>query len=502
MKFLSVALAALVGFSEAKKSISGKDIKTRMQNGQFNKKSLLRNAKPYGAHTTRKLEEEEWEINGLYSVMFDSCFSLTIQNEDMINENYINMAAAGEITAEKSYVLFKVCLSEDCYYQADDEKMTFITDIASFFQAFYDFLPNQVESYCEGCKENEDYCFGNIQQEEQEQEAEQEEEGEQEGEEGEQEGEEGGERKLAGKQIKKRKLANNDQIVEYIDCQKCFNMECYDEEDQQEDQGDDVVYEFEDAIGWLEELSQCQQMEEQYYNGLELYAGLICNADGDGIEVGVFMDGDCTMYSNKMSYASIMSYADQQYYGMSQELVEYMFTNDFSCYQPEIVYTNPYEEQEEEEQQDDYQEYEAPEAAEWCEQLMNGEFEATNMYDCGIDANEEQEENEQEYDENLDYYDWYSYQLNQDAIDDEQEACQYIKSLDGEYTTVYDKNNGGSLFNYKKNNNLKKSGMSGGAVAAIVILVLAAAGAAAYVMQKKASAGDKKAPLINNGSMA
>merc|ERR1712216_14373 len=92
--------------------------------------------------------------------------------------------------------LFSVCYSSDCYYQAEDEKLTFITDVATYFQAFADFLPNQVERYCEGCQENEDYCSGNYYGDAQEEAEEGEEEEEEEESEASEEGE-GGERKLA-----------------------------------------------------------------------------------------------------------------------------------------------------------------------------------------------------------------------------------------------------------------------------------------------------------------
>lgn len=512
MKFLSVALAALVGFTDAKKTISGKDLKTRMKKGQFNKSSLMRGSKPYNAATVRKLEEQEWEINGEYSVQFNSCLSLTIADEDLFDEDFINIAKEGLITAQKSYILFDVCYTQDCYYQADDAKMTFITDVATFFQSFADFLPNQVENYCEGCRQNEDYCYGNIQQEEQEEEQEGEEEEEQqegeEGEQGEEEGEEGeengGERKLskiAKKTTSRRHLAN-DKVVEYIDCNVCFEYECYDDENENENQGDDEVYEFEDAIEWVNGLAECQQVEDAAWNGLDLYAGLICNAEGTGVEIGVFLDNDCALYTNQKSYANIMSYADKEYYMMSQEVVEYMFTNDFSCYQPEIEYTNPYEEQEEEEEQDENEEYEAPEAAEWCQNLFGGDFEATSLYDCGVDANEEQQEEEQEEDENLYYYDWYSYQLSEQDADDEQATCKIIQSLEGEYSSVYDKENSGVMYDYTRNKgSIKTSGGKGGVIALVVLLVIGAGAGIAYTMQSK-STNDKKAPLINEGSMA
>jgi len=253
-------------------------------------------------------------------------------------------------------------------------------------------------------------------------------------------------------------------------------------------------------------------MEDVYdASGNELFAGLICNAEGTGVEIGVFYNEDCSMYSPSLAYSTMMSYADSQYYAMSEEVVEYMFTNDFSCYQPEITYSNPYQyyedQQEEQDENEEEEEYEVPEAAEWCQNLFDGEMEAVNMYDCGAeqDEDENQEEEEEEYDENLYYNDWYSYQLSEEQADEGAEVCEAIKGLNGATTTVYDKTNGGTLYKYKKSWGSKSSsGMGTGGIIAIIVGVVVVAGAAAAIVFKGEKASDKKAPLINNadGTMA
>lgn len=453
MKFLSIAVAAVLGAmgaAEGKKKISSQEMKSRIQKGQFNSRTLMRSAKPYGK-TARKLEEanngdaneeqQEWQINGLYSVQFSKCLSMTYQDEDLFDENFISYAQDGLLIAEKSFILFTACQSDDCYYQSDED-MTFITDIASFFQAFADFLPNQVENYCEGCNQNYDYCMGTLdaqqegygaddavaddaaaddgqedaqqednngeedqQDENQDQEAEGEDQGDQQEDNGEQdngeqdnaegqdngEGEDGDNANEGGRKLSKvmdlpfRKLANNNnQVIQMIDCDMCNAYECFQADEEQangDDAADDaVVYEFEDALNWLDGLTQCQQMEEATYNDMALYSGLICNSDGTGVEIGIFMDEECTLYAPKLSFGSMMSYSDSMYFSMSEEVVEYMFTNDFSCYQPDVQYTNPYEyEEQEEDANGDDQAEDEPEAAEWCANLFNGsKFTNTN----------------------------------------------------------------------------------------------------------------------------
>jgi hypothetical protein len=484
-----------------------------MSKGQFNKRTLLQGAKPHSA-AARKLDDEEWEINGNYSVQFDSCLSLKVQDEDLYSEDFISYAQNGLVTAEKSYITFNVCYTSDCYYQADDAKLTFITDISTFFEAFANFLPNQVEAYCQGCEDNEDYCLGNLDEEEAEEEEEAEDEDEENEDENEDENDEDEDENDRKLKAFERKLADNS-VIKYIDCDLCYEYECFD--DEEDDEGrraeEEDAYEFEDAIEWLEALSQCQAMDNTFDENLAIYGGLICNSDGTGVEIGVFLDEDCALYTTAAAYADVMSYADSQYYKMSSEVVEYMFTNDFSCYDVEITYVNPTEydadAQEEEEDDNNDDEDEVPEAAEWCQDLMDGDFEALSLYDCGADENaddQDQEDNDDEYDEYLTTYaDWYSYELTADDADDSAAVCAVVQALEGGYSQVYDSKSSGSLYDYRKNSNKisAAAGLSKGAVTGIVIVFIAVAAAgAAWAFKGKSPDDKKKAPLINNGSMA
>jgi hypothetical protein len=230
------------------------------------------------------------------------------------------------------------------------------------------------------------------------------------------------------------------------------------------------------------------------------YAGMICNDAGNGVEIGVFVDDECTLYNNVVPYTNFMSDDDQAYYTKAKELVEFMFTNDFDCYNQEIQYTNPYDTAELQEQAENA-DGEVPEAAEWCRNLFDGDADPVNLYDCGQDENAEEENAEEEEDENLQYYDWYNYQLKNEDAQDIQKVCSIVKLMAGEYTTYY-KGDNGSLFDYNQNTSTKKKGLGGGAIAAIVIVVvLAAAGAAWAFRGQVKKKNDKKAPLIN-GSMA
>jgi len=511
MKIAVLAMAALLGVADAK-GISNRDLKvleSRAQSGKINKQTLMRGAKPYNAAAKRKLDqEEEWEINGYYSVEFDACISLETGNENLFDDEIIAYAANGLVRSERSYITFTVCESSLCNYVSDDQKMTFITDVGTYFTALAEYLPNQVKDYCEGCEQNYDYCSGNLQAEAEEQAAaDDEEEGEQDNEEEDrEEGEEGegGERKR-----NRRKLANN-RYVEYINCNQCDAYECF--ADMENEGGrkldEQEEYDMDGAIEWLNGLAECQELEDVVYENTALFAGLICSSNGDGVEIGVFMDEECSLYTTVKSFSDVMTYSDKQYYSMSKEIVQYTFTNQFDCQNIEIEYTNPYEEDKDEEEEEEEDNGEAPEAAEYCADLFEN---TVNMADCDVDQNEEQEEDEDEdEDENLANYEWYSYEISNEDAEEAQAVCKVLNGFDSDSgkskswkgKTVYDSGSSGSYYKYKKSKSSRNGG--GGGVFAFILIALLVVGGVGFFMYNKKNNDSKRAPLINasNGQMA
>ena len=527
MKFIALALAAVVGVSEGKK-IGGSEINRRLKNGLVNKSVLMRGAKPYNAAAKRKMEEQEaFQITGKYSIQFNTCTSMTVQNDEVIEDATLaSMAAEGAVVSDKDFILFNVCETEYCQYQSSDEKMTFIADVGTYFSAISQYLPNKVQEYCEACEENYDYCYAQSTgqtyypegyEEEQDNQEQQEEQGEEQGEEGEGEG-----RKL--KSRKSRKLAQN-QVIKFVDCDMCADYECLDFHQQTtngyyDEDGNYEEVELDDAMEWLNGFSECSETNA-YMDEYQLYSGLMCNSAGTGIEIGLFMDNECTLYTPKLSFANIMQDADKTYYNMISDVVEFTFTNSgIECYNPEVQWYNEvdyyYEQmekaqnaEEEEEEEDDGEE---PEAAEWCQELVQ-EDEAVDLYDCGNYAQEEQEE-EQQNDDNYVSYDWYTYELTEQQKDEIGAVCAVYTGMIAAANAESDNNGGYStykphttynpehenLFNYNTGSGKANGGKIFGW---ILLVVVVGGGAAAFFMQKQAG-GDKKKPLIaeTEGTMA
>lgn len=543
MKFLSLAVSALVGVTEGRKvSVNTVELNRRMKEGLVNKSVLLKGAKPYNNVARRKVEEEDaFEITGKYSIQFNNCISMTVQNDDIAeDENLIEMTANGDLISEKDYILFNVCETEYCSYYGEDDKMTFIAEVGTYFQAISQYLPTKVQEYCEACEENYNYCYamstgqqyypeGYEPEEEEEGEAEEEEEAE----EGEEEGEEDGEerrrrlsRKRPTRKLKynnNRKLRNN-QVLKFVDCQMCKDYECLDFYEKSsngyyDEDGEYVEAELEDAMEWLDGFSECAETNA-FMDDYQIYSGLMCNADGTGLEIGLFLDDKCLMYTPKLGFSDIMQDYDNTYYSMISDVVEFTFTNDgIECYDPEIVWYNEvdyyYEQMEaaengEEEEEEEEEDNGDPEAAEWCQELVQEDV-AVDIYNCG---GYEGNDGENKDDDFAAQYKWYNFELQAEEADEIGAVCTVyttVPSYDDAgafsgYTphTVYNGENG-SLFNYERGNSNDSEGMSGGAIFGIIILVAAVGGAAAFFFVKKSgAAGDKKKPLINesDGTMA
>jgi len=487
------------------------------------RKSLLAKAKPYKAgQSQRRANDAEFEITGDYSVQFSQCIHLRTENENMCEDDYINYAKEGSIQSVESFVIFNLCETENCVYESEDNQ--FIVGLGDYIGALAEHPFNVKEQFCKSCEQFDDYCNEEEEEEEEaaeeeegdeaeEEEGEEEEEGDEEqdeeGEEEENEDEEGRRLKKKSRKAKKsrkvkkqRKLANFQRKMEgnYIDCDKCWETGCFDEEQE----GDDLQEE--DVLEWIQGIAECQQIEDED-NGRKLdeevayFAGFTCNQYGTGAEIAVFVDDECKLLSKKIAFKNVMGNENYAYYSMSQDALTYPFLNDIDCDGTEVEYDDPDAEDEEEQDQNEDEE---KEVAESCNNLFGAEI-ILPLDNCG-----EQEEEDEQEDEDEDQCQYTGeFDLTADQAEDGVAVCSVVAQYDGEWVNYYKHDDGEDdfeLYDYTPVNGGKSGSGAGlgnaGKIALIVIVIAAALGAGFYALKScggSSTKDSKKERLTSSG---
>jgi len=555
MKFVSAItalVAALAVGSEAstqKKKVSRRELNDRMKNGRFDKATIMKNAKPHSAEAKRRALGD-LELTGSYSIQFQSCFSFTTSYEDIFDDNdsgAFSLMSTGSIMPIQSYAIFRVCYGNSCYANGNESLLEYVVDLNTYVMALVNYLPEQMEGFCDACQDNADTCKAQLY-----------------GQYGQNYNNENAykyqqynanDNNYNGNQVNNvnynngqygygnRKLANFEQrvleggqIVRQLDCQLCEQYSCLDDDDKND------LYGFDAASEWLEEVAQCKETGIPYQGGYsnnggqyyqqnqggqeqaELFAGVVCNGDGTGIELGLFYDEECKLYLPNEAYSNYMSYYEQTYQQMTKEIVEFTFSDAvFSCKKQEVVYTTQdmsqyggyYEQQNWDNDDDD--------VSEWCEDLVGGDIsEPVDMSSCGMynyynnyqyDGGQyaeryDQYQNQDQANQYQYQYDWYRYEIYEEDALDMSEVCKLAKKMGGELHTYYNTNNG-NMYSYsgsgtsdtieeflevsEANGFMRTSELSAGAKFGIVALVGLVIGAiVALVLRFKASTVDDK----------
>ena len=270
---------------------------------------------------------------------------------------------------------------------------------------------------------------------------------------------------------------NNGNSNAYYGGYNQYNENQQEEQQQEEDVDDNEVYE------WVTQMSECMQIEGQD----DLYAGFICNDDGSGVEIGVFLDEDCTIYNGLVSYKSLIlgdgneGYNQAQQYQAQQQgggynyywnndqqqnmnsddiaflkaandIVTYPFTHDISC-ADQMTYATPWGSY----RQSQYYSNNQNGASQYCRAMFQGN--SVMMQDCDEDARDnyqyqqdqyqyyEDDQQDQQDNEYVDYS-FYSYDLSQNDLYNQVTVCQTIKSYNGNYPQIYYGQNG--VFDYSE----------------------------------------------------
>jgi len=158
MKFLAAALAILLTIADAAKA-------PKLRKKRVDPRKLLSKAIPVDRNgKPRRLNEgdDEFQITAKHSIAFNQCLSLKIQPDEdgegiMFSNNNLQYTMEGKIVAEKSYVLFEICETGNCGYDAEDA--LYMVELADYMESLVEYYPDSIINYCEACKESTDFCL-------------------------------------------------------------------------------------------------------------------------------------------------------------------------------------------------------------------------------------------------------------------------------------------------------------------------------------------------------
>jgi hypothetical protein len=307
------------------------------------------------------------------------------------------------------------------------------------------------------------------------------------GEEGEavagEEGEAGGEGEAAeggARKLKKvsRKAINRILSKTQIDCAQCKAYECYVDEEAQDDALQRKNELDAETANWIAAISQCQQTAKQW-NGLNLYVGANCDDYGDGVELAVYANDDCSWYTKENSFADVYVFDAEDdennvnYYTYAEEFIKSAFYELTPCNQ--LEFADPYA-AEGEGEQDDHNEMN-----DYCKGVIEG---SVNFSEC------EGDDHQESADENLEQYEWFTYHMK-DA-DNAEKVCAELHNEE-QYGHVYDSTTSGTWYKRDSSGKILRgdmvAGLSGGAIAGIVLAVLAILGLVASLLCCKKKKG-------------
>lgn len=541
MKFLATSLLALLAHGSQATKLSSDQLNAMVKNGQINKDLLLKNSvraprslqndgyygssyNPYQNNYNANYYQndqnennnaqqnsgrgqygyydedgqwvaENWDLpfNGEYTVRFNKCMTLTLQDEDIAaDDELVYYASSGVIVAQKNYVLFDIqqCEPGNCVFDESDLSAIYMVPLENFVESFIEYFPNKRLDYCTACENHYQYC-ANV-----------------------------------GTFFDQATYRNGGgfcyegEKYELINCSQCKQMGCFGGADQYYDSWEEVGQ-------WVTEKASCSATGG-YWNDYPLYTGLMCNGAGDGVEFGVFVDQECKQYHTQKAFDKVISNDDWTMLYKMPNVIEFMFTSSISCLdENNVQYMNAYQpiygqDEEDCENMDSINQS--------CLDLFQENEDGYSLSDClslgaGANGRRTEEQNEQQQMSQQDMnkvwknYGLYQYDLSASTYADSAAVCNLVanKYL-GNHQNVYNEE---GMFDYNsaRNNYYNKdqhdkvvnswgkrdSGLSVGEKIAFYLLglgALAVVGLAAIRVYKSQSPTtvetiDKELPLVS-----
>jgi hypothetical protein len=121
---------------------------------------------------------------------------------------------------------------------------------------------------------------------------------------------------------------------------------------------------------------------------MDLYVGAMCSPYGDGVELAVFVDDECTLYTNQQSFYDVWDPSNDNedgvnYLTYAEEIIQSAFSQLTSCSRQEYGYPDGYAGEDANEDDEDENEMN-----EYCQDVLEGEF--VDFNNCAAEENDDQ----------------------------------------------------------------------------------------------------------------
>ena len=392
--------------------------------------------------SSRRRDDRHLEFDGTYSVKFSQCVDAKLVDDELFGEDMIKYTKAGQVVSAKSYVFFRICQDGDCGVDDDDDDL-YLLDVSTYVRNVASYHASWRGDYCDACdayyqglctsgggsaNDDDEYAVASSSNDDATTYY----------------GEDDASRVLLHEGDARRERRRE---TSYVSCGQCEAYGCT-------GGGNNDAYNAASAntdeavIDMIEGISDCLNTGINW-NGNNLYVGFMCGPYGDDVELAIYLDDRCTVYTNQKSFADIPSYyvySNEGIFTMAETHIKEAFTKTMSCTNAE--YGDP---------NDGGDDAVNTDVNEYCGSIFQSEpisFNSCNDNDQGNNNDNANYQNAMD-----DMFSFYDYDMNYDDYGDLNKVCTVLKLMDGKYNRYYDSEKSGSWNNHGSG---KSGGSSGG----------------------------------------